>query len=154
MKKVKQMSQAESLAVYRQLASLVLPSGILDHFDVDDIEFVPVKEGEAFGLESGTLRIHLVEHNEFLGAVEGHTYRPNGFYPDSVVNDFPLRDRKVTLIIHRRRWVDEATHESVGNTHRLCAEGTRHSVEFAAFLKEDDGFLSDIGLVPPEALPD
>ena len=154
MKKVKQMSEAESLAIYKQLASLALPSGILDHFDVDEIEFVPVKEGEAFGLESGTLRIHLLEHDEYLGAEEGHSYRPNGFFPTSVVNDFPLRDRKVTLVVHRRRWLDVSTHESVCNTHKLCAEGTRHSVELAAFLKDDAGYLSDIGLVASEALSD
>ena len=41
---------------------------------------------------------------------------------------------------------DETTGKSVGNTYDLVANGTRHSVEFAAFLKECFGQIPDISL--------
>ena len=68
-----------------------------------------------------------------------------GFLPECKVTDFPLRDRKMTLIVKRRRWKDEKTGESISNDYKLVAEGTRHSVEFAAFLKEVLGQIPDSG---------
>ena len=64
----------------------------------------------------------------------------------SRVKDFPLRDKRVTLIIRRRRWVDEQTGKSVGNKYSITTEGTRHTLEFAAFLKETFGYVPDRGL--------
>lgn len=55
-------------------------------------------------------------------------------------------DKKMTLLIKRRRWIDETTGKSVGNNYELTAEGTRHSVEFAAFLKECFGQIPDISI--------
>ena len=52
----------------------------------------------------------------------------------------------MTLVVRRRRWRDEATGESVSNDYKLVAEGTRHSVEFAAFLKELIGYIPDRGI--------
>ena len=98
------------------------------------------------GVESGELVFHLEEHDEYRTPEEGHTYRPNGFYEASKVRDFPLRDKRVTLLIKRRRWVDEGTGKSAGNSYELPADGTRHSVEFAAFLKECFGQIPDISL--------
>jgi len=136
-----------SLSVLQGLASYVLPSHLLDYFDLVLVEERPVPEMSRLGVESGELVFHLEEHNEYRTPEDGHIYRPNGFYEASKVRDFPLRDKRVTLLIKRRRWVDESTGKSVGNSYDLTADGTRHSVEFAAFLKECFGQIPDISLL-------
>ena len=123
----------------------MLPPTILDYFDVIRVEERAISAKERKGLERGEVVIHLEEHNEFRSPEEGHTYRPNGFYEVSRINDFPLRDRRVTLMLHRRRWVDEQTGKSVGNKYRIVTEGTRHTLEFADFLKETFGYVPDSG---------
>ena len=135
-----------SLSVLQGLASYVLPSHLLEYFDLVLVEERPVPEMSRLGVESGELVFHLEERDEYRTPQDGHTYRPNGFYEASKVRDFPLRDKRVTLLIKRRRWVDETTGKSVGNSYDLTADGTRHSVEFAAFLKECFGQIPDISL--------
>lgn len=136
-----------SHSVLQQLVSYMLPPTILDYFDVVLVEERSIEEKERLGLERGEVVIHLEEHNEFRTPEEGHTYRPNGFYEASRINDFPLRDRRVTLLLRRRRWVDEQTGKSVGNKYNIVTEGTRHTVEFAAFLKETFGYVPDSSFI-------
>ena len=63
---------------------------------------------------------------------DGHTdLMPNGSFPVSCINDFPIRDRRTILHV-RRRWKDQDG-KSYSKDWQLVAEGTRHSVEFAAF---------------------
>ena len=109
-----------SLSVLQELVSLMLPPTILDYFDVVRVEERAIGEKERKGLERGEVVIH-----------------------PSTINDFPLRDRRVALILRRRRWVDEQTGKSVGNKYNIVTEGTRHTVEFAAFLKETFGYVPD-----------
>lgn len=125
---------------------MMFPSHLLEYFDLVDVKERPIEEKDRQGVESGELTFRLDEKDEFRGQEEGHTYRPNGFYEASQVRDFPLRGKKVTLLIRRRRWIDETTGKSTGNQYELTAEGTRHSVEFAAFLKECFGEIPDISL--------
>lgn len=61
--------------------------------------------------------------------------RPNGFYPEALMSDFPVRGREVVLHVRRRRWLDQ-NRESVSTDWWLICKGTRYSKEFAAFLKE------------------
>lgn len=124
----------------------MFPAHLLEYFDLVGVEEKGIAERDRMGVESGELIFHLEEQNEFRSPEEGHEYRPNGFYEASAVRDFPLRDKRVTLLIRRRRWVDETTGKSVGNSYGLTADGTRHSVEFAAFLKECFGQVPDISL--------
>jgi hypothetical protein len=132
--------------IYGQLLSLILPKEIVKYFDLVNVEMRSIPEAQQMGVETGELFFYLDEKDVYRGAIEGHRYRPNGFYEPSRIRDFPLRDKRVTLIIRRRRWVDAATGESVGNRYSLTAEGTRHSVEFAAFLKECFGQIPDISM--------
>ena len=126
---------SETLSIYQTLARLMFPKGLLDYFTIVGVEEKDIPIGEQQGVESGEIIFYLDEIDHLQHPEEGHKYRPNGFYEPSKVRDFPLRDKKVTLIIRRRRWIDETTEKSVGNTYDLVAKGTRHSVEFAAFLK-------------------
>lgn len=135
-----------TVSILHDVVSLMFPSHLLEYFDLVEVRERPIAEKDRQGVESGELIFHLEERDEFRGREDGHAYRPNGFYEASRVRDFPLRDKKVTLLIRRRRWLDEATGRSVGNRYDLTADGTRHSVEFAAFLKECFGQIPDISL--------
>lgn len=135
-----------SIELYKEMVSLMLPPTLLDYFDVVDFKVRKLGPGERLGIESGEVTFYLDELDDFRGKEDGHTYRPNGFYEASRVKDFPLRDKRVTLIIRRRRWIDEQTGKSVGNKYGITTEGTRHTLEFAAFLKEAFGYVPDRGL--------
>ena len=91
------------------------------------------------------LVVHFEEKDDYHDKEAGHEYVPNGFYEASRINDFPIRDRKVTLVVKRRRWIEKTTGKSVGNRYSLTADGTRHSKEFAAFLKGIFGQVPDSG---------
>ena len=124
----------ETQELYEILIGNLFPREITDHFEIVHIESLPQ-----------ILVVHFEEKDEFHEAEEGHEYERNGFYEPARINDFPIRDRKVTLVVKRRRWIDRATGRSVGNRYDLTAEGTRHSKEFAAFLKGIFGQFPDSG---------
>lgn len=92
----------------------------------------------------GVLHLYLDELNIIPEAYKTKYLSPNGFYEESKIKDFPLRDRKVVLHVRRRRWVD-AEGKSYSRDWDLTAEGTRYSKEFAFFLKEAFGYLPDTG---------
>ena len=58
-----------------------------------------------------------------------------GFYDPVVVQDFPLRGKKLFLNI-RRRWILKKSNEYISRNWRMVAEGTRMTQDFASFLKE------------------
>lgn len=124
----------EKQDIYESLIGLLFPSDITEHFKIVHIESLP-----------HVMVVHFEEKDEFQDKEGGHEYVPNGFYESSRINDFPIRDKKVTLVVKRRRWIDKSTGKSVGNKYELTAEGTRHSKEFAAFLKGIFGQLPDSG---------
>ena len=59
-----------------------------------------------------------------------------GFYDPVIVQDFPLRGKKVFLNIRRRRWLLNKHNEYISRNWRMVAEGTRMTQDFASFLKE------------------
>ena len=73
--------------------------------------------------------------------------RANGFTEETVISDFPVRDKKLTLHI-RRRWLTPEGKSVILNMYPLVAEGTRYSAEFAAFLKEGIGYDLGDGTLP------
>ena len=106
------------------LVKLMFPREMLDYFEV-----------VGFELHEDSISVRLDERDRILKKKSGHTYVKNGFLPESRITDFPIRDKRATLIVRRRRWKDEKTGEIVSNDYELVAKGTRHSKEFAAFLK-------------------
>lgn len=124
----------EKQDIYESLIGLLFPSDITEPFKIVHIESLPQ-----------VMVVHFEEKDEFHDKEGGHEYVPNGFYESSRINDFPIRDKKVTLVVKRRRWIDKSTGKSVGNKYTLTAEGTRHSKEFAAFLKGIFGQLPGSG---------
>ena len=126
---------------YLFLASFFLPEGILSFFDVTRVEEEPRPKEILYS--GGVLHIYLDEMDNRLP--EQSTLTPNGFTEPTLVNDFPIRDRKVVLHIRRRRWLDEEGHNVVLNVYNLAVTGTRYSEEFAAFLKERLGYVPSDG---------
>ena len=110
---------------YEELASFILPREIFDSFEVIGTTS-EVVDGEKI------MHIRLDERN--MAPDSSVPLSPNGFYAESRITDFPIRDHKVILHVRRRRWKD-AEGNSYSNDWQLVAEGTRISNEFAAFLK-------------------
>ena len=111
------------------LASAVLPSAVLDYFEIVGLDMTATE-----------MYIRLDERmNKELS--EDLHFESKGFMPETSVTDFPIRDRKVILKIRRRRWTDIRTGKSFSLPIDLdiVARGTRYSKEFAAFLKETFG---------------
>lgn len=111
------------------LARIVLPSEILDYFDIVSVEQT-----------STEIHIHLDERMNASLSCDVH-FESKGFMEPVNVTDFPIRDHKVILVVRRRRWADLRTGKSFSvpiNLEIVC-KGTRYSKEFGAFLKETYG---------------
>lgn len=131
------------------LAYMVLPSSILDWFDIVKLD-EEVTDPTGKEIFVGIIHIYLDEGDN--RGSDDASLRPNGFTEETVVSDFPIRDRKVLLHIRRRRWLDAEGHNVILNAYPLVAEGTRYSPEFAAFLKEAYGYCPGHGKSVVEAL--
>lgn len=116
---------------YIQLAKLVLPREVEEHFEITKVEV------DDYLME---MHIHLDEKmNSFL--LKSEDYESKGFMEAVSITDFPIRDHKVILRVRRRRWVDRQTGESFVDRISVTEDGTRYSKEFAAFLKETYGHV-------------
>ena len=116
-----------SMDILEQLARIVLPSELLD-----DFEILKVSQTETL------IEIWLDERYP-------DSYRENsdieskGFMPCTTITDFPIRDHKVLLHVRRRRWRSVSRDVSFCRPIKLAADGTCYSAEFASFLKETYG---------------
>ena len=111
------------------LARIVLPSEILDYFEITSVE-----------QSSTEIHIHLDELMNPALSDDVH-FESKGFMEAVEVTDFPIRDHKVILVIRRRRWTDVRTGKSFSIPISLdvACKGIRYSKEFGAFLKETYG---------------
>ena len=104
---------------------LLLPEGTLDYFIISDVK------------ESSTdIVIFLEEKNEVPSEYSNMKVESKGFYDPVVVQDFPIRGKKLFLNIRRRRWVLKDEDCYVSRNWKLVAEGCRMTHDFASFLKE------------------
>lgn len=109
---------------YKELVTAFLPEGILEYFDISNVS-----------QESEGLCIYLEERNVLPQEYKKELYHSKGFYPETRIQDFPIRGKKVYLCIKRRRWEHQQTGEIVSRDWKLVQSGTRMTAEFAAFLK-------------------
>lgn len=109
---------------YLALATFILPEGILDFFELTAV----CKDDEG-------LCIYLEEKNIIPIEHRSSPVHAKGFHPEVRVTDFPLRGKRVTLCIKRRRWENINTGEIVQRDWHLLSKGTRITNEFALFLK-------------------
>lgn len=104
---------------------LLLPEGTLDYFDLVD-----AKESV------NKVVIYLEEKNQIPEKYAGQETESKGFYEPVVVQDFPLRGKKVFLNLLLRRWILKSSNEYISRNCRMVAEDTRLTQDFASFLKE------------------
>ena len=112
---------------------LLLPEGTLDYFIISDVK------------ESSTeIVIYLEEKNEVPGEYSSMQVESKGFYEPVVVQDFPIRGKKLFLNIRRRRWIVKDEGRYVSRNWKLVAEGSRITHDFASFLTYiiHSGFIS------------
>lgn len=109
---------------YQSLVRFLLPEGILDFFELSKIvEAIP------------GLLIYLEEKNLPPTEFKDQKLESKGFLPEIYIQDFPIRNQKVTLCIKRRRWEVKDTGEIISRDWELVQKGTRMTKEFADFLK-------------------
>lgn len=109
------------------LLEVFLPEGILEWFDVKEIE-----KGEE------EIRITFEEKNIVPEIPEEHRGKnliSKGF-KRIIVDDFPIRGKKTRLIFLRRAWKVEGVDRLLKRKIELCAPGTKLEKEFANFLKD------------------
>lgn len=109
------------------LLGAFLPEGILEWFDVKDIE----KNEEE-------IKVIFEEKNivpEIPEEYRGRRLISKGF-KKIIVNDFPIRGRRTELIFLRRVWQIKGVDTFLKRDIKLCAPGTKLEKEFADFLKD------------------
>jgi len=63
-------------------------------------------------------------------------YESKGFYPETIIQDFPIRGKAVYLAIRRRRWRHkERKSEIIHNDYSIVADGSKLTRELSDFLK-------------------
>ena len=113
------------LSISEGASRLSLPEGTLGYFDLVD-----VKESV------NEVVFYLEEKNIVPEKYTDQDTESKGFYDPVIVQDFPLRGKKVFLNIRRRRWLLKKHNEYISRNWRMVAEGTRMTQDFASFLKE------------------
>lgn len=112
----------------KELAELLLPEGILEYFDY-----------EGYKKENAEVTISLAEKNtapRLPLQYKDRQIRQKGF-KQLTVNDFPVRGKKVKLLLRRRVWQIEGVRELYRKQiPEMIFPGTKLSKEFADFLKE------------------
>jgi len=114
------------------LLSLFLPDFILENFEFKGV----IEEDETFHIE-------LEELNSPPSEWAGIKVLSKGFFPQIVIQDFPIRGRKVFYHIKRRRWLDTEVSKVIYRNWTLVEKGTRMTGDFAAFLKEINRYSAE-----------
>lgn len=109
------MSKYEALL---SLAGFILPTSFLDYFDVVDVK----SHGESLDIYLDEQKVLPHESSKAMS---------KGFMDEVLIRDFPIRNRKVTLYVRRRRWFDPQTNKYLSRSLHLTADGTRYTKEFA-----------------------
>ncbi len=115
---------------FQALLRLFLPEDIFEYFDIVQ-------------LEERTSEVHIYLEEK---AIKPEGYElvkliSKGFHAESVIQDFPLRDKAVFLHVKRRRWFCEPTNKTVERDWDSVAKGTHLTKGFATFLKDIFGHL-------------
>ena len=112
------------------LVEYLLPDFIVAYYELTRVE-----------QSSDLLHVYLDEKNYEDSDRSRQNLLSKGFLPEIMIQDFPIRDKRVFLHIKRRRWLNTQTGQIQQRDWSQVAEGTRMTKEFVAFLKEIDGFI-------------
>jgi len=106
------------------LLKLILPELLITHFTIVSYE-----------TRDKVLHLYFEENKDIPKEEQHRILIAHGFHKEITIQDFPLRGKEVYLHIKRRRWLDKTTKQVVQRDWDLVTQGTRMTVEFAAFLK-------------------
>lgn len=109
---------------YQELVKLLLPTELFDYFEITDLV-----------VQDRAVTVFLDERDVKPAAYMDEKLTSKGFHPESIIQDFPIRDKAVFLHVRRRRWLVESTKEVVSRDWDSVAEGSRYTKSFADFLK-------------------
>lgn len=116
---------------YLDLLKLILPELLITHFDIVNHK-----------TEDGILHFYFEEKKDTPKEEKHRVLIAHGFHKEISIQDFPLRGKSVYLHIKRRRWLDKTNKGVVQRDWDLVAQGTRMTIEFAAFLKVLNNYQS------------
>ena len=126
---------------YEILAKCLLPTHMLEWFDLTNVEVKPKEKTatrDTHSEEASVNVVHLYLDENALTPDNRVDLRPNGFTPAKTFHDFPIRGQEVLLHVRLRRWLD-AEGRNVMSGFDFIQESTRCSKELADFLKEAFG---------------
>lgn len=109
---------------YQNLVKLLLPAELFDYFVITRLV-----------VEDRAVTVFLDELDIKPAFYSDQKLTSKGFHAESIIQDFPIRNKAVFLHVRRRRWVIESTGEVVSRDWESVAEGTRYTKSFADFLK-------------------
>ena len=110
--------------LYQDLIKLLLPSEIFDYFEITNLI-----------IKDRSVAVFLDERDIKPAAYSVQKLTSKGFHTESIIQDFPIRNKAVFLHVRRRRWLVESTGEVISRDWDSVAEGTRYTKSFADFLK-------------------
>ena len=109
---------------YQSLIQLILPQEIFDYFEITNLV-----------IEDRSVGVYLDERDIKPTGYSDKKLTSKGFHSESIIQDFPIRNKAVFLHVRRRRWLVETGGEVVSRDWDSVAEGTRYTKSFADFLK-------------------
>lgn len=109
---------------YLDILKLILPELLVTHFDITKHE-----------THKTVVHLYFEEKKDVPEEFSSEIVISHGFHKETTIQDFPLRGKNVYLHIKRRRWLDKTSKQVVQRDWDLVSQGTRMTVEFAAFLK-------------------
>lgn len=118
------MKKKHLLDSYIDLLKFVLPELLVTHFDLINNT-----------TKDKVLHLYFEEKVDIPKEFGSRIIISHGFHKEISIQDFPLRGKTVYLHIKRRRWLEKSSKQVVQRDWNLVAQGTRMTVEFAAFLK-------------------
>lgn len=116
---------------YIDLLKVLLPELLITHFDI-------VKHHT----DKDILHLYFEEKKDIPQELSSDIIISHGFHKEITIQDFPIRGKQVYLHVKRRRWLDKKTKAIAQRDWSLVAQGTRMTVEFAAFLKVLNNYQS------------
>lgn len=109
---------------YTSLFSLVLPSGVLEFFDIKDCI-----------ISSDKVDLFLQEKPYLPEGFTSDDLVSHGFTKEKIIQDFPFRDKSLYLHICRRRYMKKSDNSTICRDLSVAFTGTHLTAEFAVFLK-------------------
>ena len=114
-------------SIYEEFVWTILPLSLGEWFEI-----------ERFSSEENKIEIYLLEKNIIPELPEKYREKKviNTTIKTLTVDYFPIKGKKVELIIKRRSWYFEGIEKSLKRDIKIREKGTHLEQEFASFLKE------------------